>query len=142
MAGTGNAASNVITGNSGVNTLSGLEGDDVLIGAGGSDTMTGGAGADHFDFIGLTSGIDTITDFNVLDGGAAEGDVLHFIGLQSGTFAYVGAAAFSASGNTEARFVTGQLLMDFNGDGTSDMTLRMTGLTAETQISGSDFLFT
>jgi Ca2+-binding RTX toxin-like protein len=83
--GTGNNGNNVITGNSGANLLSGLDGndslnggngndtllggngDDTLIGGTGNDSLTGGSGRDFFRYNSRTEGIDTITDFNVLD---------------------------------------------------------------------------
>jgi Ca2+-binding RTX toxin-like protein len=142
LAGTGNSADNRLTGNTGANTLKGLLGDDTLLGGGGNDSLTGGGGADHFVFNAVLSGIDTITDFNAVEGGLAEGDVLEFVGLLTGTFAYVGAGAFSGgSDNTEARISAGTVLMDFDGDGTADMTIKLTGLTTATQLSAGDFLF-
>ncbi|MCX8509735.1 MAG: calcium-binding protein, partial [Rhodobacteraceae bacterium] len=141
--GTGNGSVNVLTGNSGVNVLSGLAGNDILIGLGGNDSLTGGSGADHFVFTSITSGVDTITDFNQLDGGADEFDVLEFQGLRVGTFAYLGRGAFTGgSDNTEARVSGNQVLVDANGDGVADITITLTGLTNATQIGSDDFLFT
>ncbi len=141
--GTGNAANNVLTGNSGKNILNGMAGDDTLIGGGGNDTLTGGTGADHFVFTSLTSGNDTITDFNNLTGGGAQGDVLEFRGVGVGNFVYLGAGAFSGgSDNAEARVVGNKLMIDLNGDGVADFTLTMNGLTNASQLSANDFLFT
>ena len=118
----GTSGRNRLTGTSGADTLQGLEAEDTLLGGGGNDSLTGGGGADHFVFNAVLSGIDTITDFNAVEGGLAEGDVLEFVGLLTGTFAYVGAGAFSGgSDNTEARISAGTVLMDFDGDGTADI---------------------
>ena len=130
--GTGNALNNVLTGNSGKNVLNGMAGDDTLA----------GGGADHFVFTAASTSQATISDFNALDGGLAEGDLLEFAGLLTGTFAYVGDVAFSGSANTEARFIAGALQLDFDGNGATDLTIRITGLTDAAQISGGDFLFT
>ncbi|GAB6140689.1 M10 family metallopeptidase [Methylosoma difficile] len=73
--GTGNGVANTITGNSAANTLSGNAGNDklvggagadTLIGGAGNDTLTGGIGQDTFIFDSV-SGIDTVTDFSVVD---------------------------------------------------------------------------
>ena len=139
--GTGNELNNVLTGNSAKNLLNGMAGDDTLIGNGGADVLTGGTGADHFVFASASTTQATVADFNAVEGGLAEGDLLEFVGLLTGTFAYVGAAAFSGTANTEARFIAGALQLDFDGNGATDLTIRVTGLTDANQISGGDFLF-
>jgi Ca2+-binding RTX toxin-like protein len=149
--GTGTAGDNTLTGSTGANILTGLDGNDVLnggngndtlIGGAGNDSITGGLGADHFVFNTLTSGIDTISDFNELNGGGEEGDVLRFDTLRVGTFAYVGTGAFSSgSDNSEARISGNQVLFDSNGDGTADITIILTGLTSAAQLAASDFVF-
>lgn len=48
LAGTGNAANNVLTGNAGNNVLLGLDGNDVLDGGAGVDRLEGGAGDDVY----------------------------------------------------------------------------------------------
>ena len=83
-----------------------------------------------------------ISDFNELDGGGEEGDVLRFDGLRVGTFVYMGTGAFSGgSDNSEARIAGNQVLFDANGDGTADITITLTGLTAASQLAASDFVF-
>ncbi|MFC3182654.1 beta strand repeat-containing protein [Cypionkella sinensis] len=139
--GTGNELNNVLTGNSGKNVLNGMAGDDTLTGGSGADVLIGGTGADHFVFASASTSQATISDFNSVDGGAAEGDLLEFVGLLTGTFAYIGDAAFSGTSNTEARFIAGALQLDFDGNGATDLTIRITGLTDDAQISGGDFLF-
>ena len=142
VAGTGNTVANAIVGNSGNNALSGLAGNDTLVGGGGNDSLNGGIGADQFVFTSTTSGIDVIADFNELDGGSEEGDVLRFDGLKVGTFVYLGTSAFSGgSDNSEARVSGNQVLFDANGDGTADITITLTGLTAASQLAATDFLF-
>jgi len=122
--GTGNGADNVLTGNSGDNVL------------------TGSTGADQFVFTSTSAGFDTIADFNALDGGAAEGDVLVFAGLLSGTFAYLGDGVFSNTGNSEAVRLGNHLLVDTDGNGVADIDMILTGLTSAAQLTGADFLFT
>jgi Ca2+-binding RTX toxin-like protein len=142
VSGTGNSAANRLTGNSGANNLSGLDGNDTILGVGGNDTLTGGLGADQFVFNSTASGVDVIADFNELNGGGEEGDVLRFEGLRVGTFAYRGTSAFTGgSDNSEARVAGNQVLVDTNGDGTTDITITLTGLTTASQLGASDFLF-
>ena len=142
LAATGNTLANAIVGNSGANAISALDGNDTITGAGGNDTTTGGLGADHFLFTNTSSGVDTITDFNELDGGGEEGDVLEFQGLLVGAFAYLGTGAFVVSaGHTQARIAGGQVLVDINGDAVADITINLTGLTTASQLATSDFLF-
>ena len=142
--GTGNALDNVLTGNTQANTLTGLAGDDTLNGGGAADTLIGGDGADHFLFNAASSGTDTISDFNALDGGAAEGDLLVFQGLLTGEFAYLGTDAFSGTGNTEARVRAGstEVLVDTDGDGVVNIRFNLTGLADPlTELTVADFLF-
>jgi Ca2+-binding RTX toxin-like protein len=149
--GTGNALANTIGGNSGNNVLNGSGGNDTinagsgndrLIGGTGNDVLTGGQGADSFIFVAGSNGVDVIADFNQLNGGGEEGDVLRFAGLGIGTFAYLGDGAFSGgSNNSEARVSGNQVLVDTNGDGVTDISIVLTGLVNASQLSADDFLF-
>ncbi len=63
----GGAGNDQLLTGDGAQTLDGGEGDDLLSGGAGSDRLTGGVGADRFRYeIGF--GLDTITDFNPLQG--------------------------------------------------------------------------
>lgn len=122
--------------------MSGLDGNDTLLGGAGIDTLTGGNGADQFVFNSTQGGIDVVTDFNELNGGGEEGDVLRFEGLGVGTFAYLGTGAFTGgSDNSEARVSGNRVLVDTNGDAVADITITMTGLTSANQLSVADFIF-
>ena len=133
---TGNSFNNIIIGNDNNNKLSGLEGDD---------TLTGGLGADSFVFTAGVNGLDTITDFNGLVSGVAEGDKMQVaLSLLVGTFDYVGVNAFTGgSDNSEARvnIILGRVLVDFDGDGSADLTIALTGLNNEDQLAITDFTF-
>lgn len=62
----GNDGANKLTGNGGNNTILGGGGNDTIRGGVGNDLLTGGAGSEDF-YIDLgASGVDTITDFEVL----------------------------------------------------------------------------
>ncbi len=141
--GIGNALANAISGNSAANRLLGQAGDDMLTGAAGNDTLTGGAGADHFVFDTASgNGQDQITDFSALSAAADQGDVLELRGLSTGTFAYIGAAAFSGgSDNSEVRVSGPQVQIDVNGDGAADILITMNGLTNAGQLNATDFLW-
>ena len=140
--GTGNLHANRLTGNSAFNTMSGQDGSDVLIGMGGNDRLTGGNGAEHFVFVSRASGIDTITDFNELAGGAEQGDRLRFEGIGVGVFTYLGTGAFTGgSNNSEARVSGNQVLVDSDGNGSADITILLSGLTSAAQLAASDFVW-
>jgi Ca2+-binding RTX toxin-like protein len=62
-----------ILGTAGADTLKGTAGYDTLDGQGGDDKLSGGAGLDTFL---VTSGRDTITDFNLLTKGATGSEIL------------------------------------------------------------------
>ncbi|MFB2550698.1 hypothetical protein [Ensifer soli] len=139
-AGTGTRA-HVLNGGGGNDTITGGAGADTIDGGTGNDILTGGLGADRFLF-NTSSGSDTIADFNALDGGAAEGDLIAISAALVGTFAYVGADAFSGgSDNSEARISGNKVLIDIDGNGVADITVTLTGLTDAAQLSASDFLF-
>lgn len=126
----------------GAGILRGSSGNDTLVGAAGTDDLQGGTGADVFLFNEAAAGADLIADFNGVEGGVAEGDVIAFgPGLLTGTFAYLGAAAFTGTGNSEARVTGGQVLVDLDGDTVTDLTLTLTGLTSETELTAADFVF-
>ena len=147
----GNAGSNRLTGTNfddrleggvGSDVLAGGGGDDLLVGGAGNDVITGGDGADRFVFPSTSGGIDVINDFNQLDGGADDLDVLYFAGIEVGTFDYIGSAAFTGGlDNSEARVLGNQVLVDANGDGRADITITLTGLTYAAQLEEDDFLF-
>lgn len=132
----------VLTGTAGADTLTGGAGADSLTGGAGADVLTGGAGADRFYFSPGLTGTDRVTDFNTLDGGAAEGDLLVIQAPAVGRFAWLGTGSFTGGAdNSEARMQAGQVLVDVNGDGTAEITIALTGLTSANQLSASDFLF-
>ncbi len=170
--GTGNTLDNTITGNSGDNRLSGNQGVDTLDGGDGDDTLFGGAlgdrmngesgndtlrvgkddaafggsGSDSFVFASsnLTSGSQVIRDFDgvSLNAANAEDKIVMATGLETGSFDYVGAAAFSGAGNSEARFAGSLTLeIDQDGDGAADLSFRVNGLTAANQLTASDFVW-
>jgi serralysin len=123
-----------LVGGDGNDTLLGGDGGDYLVGGAGNDLLTGGAGDDYFRFSALSDGSDTISDFS-----SAQGDRLEFENLLHGSFSYRGTAAFTASGNSEARFDGGIVLVDANGNGVADITIIMTGISAATQLTAADF---
>jgi Ca2+-binding RTX toxin-like protein len=130
----GNGAGDSLRGGTGADHLMGGDGNDELIGGAGNDLLVGGAGSDDFRFKALSDGRDTISDFN-----SAQGDVLVFANLLHGTFSYRGTAAFTASGNSEARFEGGTVLCDIDGNGIANITIVLTGITAATQLTAADF---
>ncbi|MFE0757388.1 hypothetical protein ACFW16_25745 [Inquilinus sp. NPDC058860] len=143
----GGGGNDSITGGADIDQLYGNSGDDVIFARGGSDTigggegndrLSGGYGQDYFRFSGKDDGIDTIVDFNL-----SENDKILFDydGFLHGVFTYLGSAAFTGHGNTEARFSAGQVLVDADGDSMVDITIRLDGITAASQLSERDFVF-
>jgi Ca2+-binding RTX toxin-like protein len=132
--GIGNDLNNTITGNDGSNLLHGKQGNDTLLGGdssdrlvGGadSDVLTGGDGADRFVRVYASTGIDTITDFQVgedllcFSARGFGGDLVKRSVLDESQFT-LGTAAT----NTSDRFIydntTGALFFDVDGTGASE----------------------
>jgi ELWxxDGT repeat protein len=134
-----------LRGNAGANSIWGAAGNDTLKGRAGSDTLIGGPGPDRFAYDGTASGFDLITDFSGTTrfaGGAGEGDKFTFDHLLHGTFQYRGGNAFLANGNSQARVQGGQVRVDTDGNGVSDILITVTGLTSASQLVAGDFQFT
>jgi hypothetical protein len=121
---TGGAGNDKLRGKQGNDTLVGKAGNDILIGGIGNDILTGGDGADRFFRWYSTTGIDTITDFQVGE------DTLYVSasgfgrGLVKG--AAIAAAQFtlgSGASDSSDRFIynqnTGALFFDADGTGSS-----------------------
>lgn len=66
----------LLQGGAGDDLIFGQEGDDVIEGGLGDDTLYGGSGADMFVFTAINEGVDTVGDFN-----AVEGDRLDLVSL-------------------------------------------------------------
>ncbi len=162
----GNTSSNRLAGNQGADHLLGGLGGDTLFGGNGGDTMEGeggadtiflgkgdtvfgGSGADQFRFSGGMLGVNgsggpLIGDFDGEDLGKGNGaDKLYFAtGLEVGTFAYRGGGAFTAGGNSEARFAGNrQVEVDSDADGKADIFFLVEGLTAAGGLTVSDFIW-
>jgi Ca2+-binding RTX toxin-like protein len=125
-----------ISGGDGNDVIRGASGDNILWGGRGDDHLSGGSGQDEFMYSPNPNGVDTIADFK-----SSEGDKLTFRDMLEGTFAYLGSAAFTASGNSEAKFAAGQVLVDTDGNGSADIVINLTGITTASQLNASDFVF-
>ena len=103
----GGSGNDNITGDNLNNALTGGLGNDVLRGGQGVDVLTGGLGNDTFDFnatneSGTTATTrDQITDFQ--GAGVAGGDVIDLAGF-TGTFSFIGTAAFGANATNQVRY--------------------------------------
>lgn len=132
-----------IHGGAGADTLTGGSGNDLITGEAGADILTGGAGNDRFDYTAASESTsaasDTITDFDAVD----NTEQIFFEKLQTGTFSFIGASAFSAGSNSEARFddTTKVLQVDLDGDGTADMEMVLTGVSLA-DLGAADFKWT
>ena len=136
----GGAGADTLTGNAGADTITGGGGADFIMGGAGADVLAGGTGPDCFVYEALNQSParapDTILDFQ------PGKDFLVFDGLLKGEFAYLAAGAFSAAGNSEARFDAASHLLqvDVNGDGSSDISVILTGVSPN-GLSDGNFLW-
>ncbi len=162
----GNTEANAMAGLAGDDRLFGADGDDDLSGGSGSDQLRahsgtdtlamesgnavfGGSGADAFLFDGsevgtVGSGRPIVRDFDGVSAGAANGaDKLVFAtGLEVGSFAYIGAAAFSGGGSSEARYDgPREIEVDRDGDGAADQSFLIDGVTLAGLLTASDFIW-
>ncbi|HEY9902883.1 MAG TPA: calcium-binding protein [Candidatus Sericytochromatia bacterium] len=118
----GNFGKNALIGQAGNDLINGLDGDDTLVGGLGNDALAGGYGADRFMRMYSTTGVDTISDFQVGEdllcfsargfGGELVGQAL----LDQSQFT-LGAAATSSSDRFIYDSDTGNLFFDIDGTG-------------------------
>jgi Ca2+-binding RTX toxin-like protein len=124
----GGAGNDTLDGNDGNDYLAGDDGNDNLDASYGSDTLTGGTGVDKFNFYQLdvyysgNEGIDTITDFSVVDDTITVSADRFGGGLTNG--AAIKPEQFvlgTAAANASDRFIynqnTGALFFDSDGTG-------------------------
>ncbi|MBD9371419.1 hypothetical protein IB238_02040 [Rhizobium sp. ARZ01] len=126
-----------IKGTSKANSLKGSKHIDFITGGKGADTLTGGKGADHFVFRKGDTGstkksADLITDFSAKGGDVID---LHFwdanskvAGMQD--FDFVGKRAFTKDAGQLRYQKSGSetlLMGDTNGDGKTDLMIRLKG---------------
>ena len=96
----GGSGDDLLSGNFGDDCIYGESGNDILFGGFGNDYLVGGTGADSFGFIYQTEGIDTIQDFNWLEGDQIFIDTLTFGATSNDQLFYdssTGALSFDAS---------------------------------------------
>ena len=96
----GGSGDDILSGNFGDDCIYGESGNDILFGGSGNDYLVGGTGADGFVFSYETEGIDTIQDFNWLEGDKIFIDTLTFGATSNNQFSYdssTGALSFDAS---------------------------------------------
>ncbi|MEQ8654521.1 MAG: hypothetical protein RIC87_18780 [Kiloniellales bacterium] len=132
-------------------------GDDSMLGESGSDTLEmrdegaafGGSGTDSFRFNGDSlgsggTGGPVLRDFDGVSANAANGEdkLVFATGLETGSFAYIGSAAFSGAGDSEARFDGArQVQVDQDGDGTTDIAFKVNGVSQADLLTASDFVW-
>lgn len=118
----GSLGMDTLMGGFGTDTLQGGRGADLLVGGVGTDSLTGGLGRDRFQFNTASEGVDTITDFSVIDdtivvsasgfgGGLVAGGPLAEGQLR------LGGNAQTASERFLYRVRSGELFFDADGSG-------------------------
>ncbi|WP_221938818.1 calcium-binding protein [Mycobacterium sp. KBS0706] len=137
----GGKAGDTLIGSSGANALNGYEGNDVLRGGAGKDALTGGIGGDRFVFAAtgdsaVGANADRIADFSRAQGDRID---LSAIDAHSGAagnqaFSFIGSGAFTHHAGQLRAAVTSPgitiIAGDVNGDGVSDVHIRLTGAIA------------
>lgn len=143
----GNDGDDILRGGGGNDSLLGVADDDRLQGDAGRDTMAGGTGYDVFIFTRLTdSGTTAATADRITDFQRGQ-DVIGLAGIDARSataandaFAFIGTTAFSGVAG-QLRYSTSSgvttVLVDVNGDRTTDMALRLTGTLA---LTAQDFI--
>lgn len=155
---TGNEFAQTITGNDGANVLRGEGGPDLLIGRAGNDRLEGGAGNDRLDggtgndtltggrgrdvfVLGVDGGVDTITDFSVVDDTIAIAAAR--IGLSAGAVAAsafrIGSAALDADDRLIYNPASGALSIDLNGNAAGSA-FQIASLSPGLALTASDFV--
>ena len=114
----GNAVDNILKGLGGNDVIRGFEGNDTIIGGAGQDVMLGGLGSDTFVFDVAEQG-DRIDDFTLQD--------FIDLGPLDVDLSFIGDSAFSAGGSGEIRYDGGLLSADFDGNGSIDFSVTLTG---------------
>lgn len=158
--GTGNGLANTITGNAAANALNGGAGIDRLCGSfcgapidissltiSGIEVMekfTGNVTMTAEQLLSVNSAsvqnvfLTTITDFT---SGGGSADLIEIESHAALGLLYLGSGALTATDHVEVRFAGSQILeVDDNGDGTSDFTITVIGVTRANDLSGTDFL--
>ncbi len=153
----GGVGTDRLYGGGGDDTLFGGSGNDTLYGGGGDDTLelsnrdtaSGRSGRDWFLLDGDETGNNgsggpVVLDFStpLLNPGIGRDRLVFGTGLENGSFDYRGGNSFSGGGNSEARHDgQGQIQVDSNGDGSSDLTFRLQGMSQAGQLTASDFIW-
>jgi Ca2+-binding RTX toxin-like protein len=139
----GDNLSNVLTGGTTADVLNGLGGNDTLTGGGANDSLTGGTQQDRFVFNSPSEGLDTITDFNVLDDTIAVSLTGFGAGLVAGTLLASRFVVGTSATTSNHRFVynssTGGLFFDADGVG-SVAPIQLATLTRNLPMTNADFL--
>lgn len=133
----GGAGNDKLDGSTDADFLFGGAGNDTLVGGSGQDTLRGGVGADVFSFprsLQITGDFGRIVDFL-----AAEGDRIDLSLLSTGTFTFIGAAAFDGTGPQIRVDLMGRdqlVSIDLNQDRAADHVIHVRG----SMLGEADFL--
>ncbi|MBD2502393.1 DUF4347 domain-containing protein [Anabaena azotica] len=120
----GTSLADTLIGTTADDTIYGYDGNDYLDGGLGNDTLLGGSGEDIFSFSSpIVDGIDTITDFSIIDdkirvNAAGFGGGLVAGNLDPSQF-ILGSAAADAGDRLIYNQTTGALLFDVDGTGSN-----------------------
>ncbi|MGL4320991.1 MAG: calcium-binding protein [Paracoccaceae bacterium] len=144
----GQDGDDALRGGLGNDSLTGLNDNDRLLGGAGADLLRGGTGHDDFVFTRLSDSGTTALTSDLIQDFVRGQDVIDLQAIDANTVNALANDAFTFIGTTAFTGVAGQLRyvsaggvttvqMDVNGNGTADMTLRMTGTLL---LTASDFI--
>ena len=126
----GDNGNDMLVGGTGDDVISGGAGDDLVAGEFGNDLLTGGAGRDGFYFVTAdASSTDVITDFKAGEDFISLHHAIRNTNGADATWAYIAANTFSGA-KGEIRFANGLMQCDLDGDKTSDINVRLLGITS------------
>ena len=142
----GGSGNDTISGDNQNNVLTGGAGNDLLRGNLGMDILTGGLGDDIFDLNGVAdSGITVATRDQIADfegAGLLGGDLIDLAGF-TGTFSFIGTAAFSANGTNELRYQldgSGNTIVQIDTDNDTGVESSILLLGVTTALAATDFV--
>ncbi len=143
ISGAGSTTAVTFKGGEGIDTYTASAKGDTIYGSKGADIVTLNASVAKDILVYTAANQSNAAAQDIINGFATNDDLIKFdASLETGSATYLGAAAFTAGGNTELRFdnLTAALQVDFDGDGTADFVVTLAGVTAA-DFGAANFVF-
>ncbi len=140
----GTSGNDTLTTSLRTDVLKGLSGNDRLTAGTTFNSLYGGPGEDTFVFaVTGASGLQAdIGDFVSRQADPSQADLVEITGVAGGG-SFIGTAAFGGTGTAAVRLDSAneQLQVDADGDGSANFEVGLSGYTAASQLTTTDFLF-